>query len=143
MNGIMEALRKRQNDIRFIQVRHEEAAALMACGYAKYTGRLGACLVLREGSAGISIPTWKKRASPCAGVSSLIPTESSKQWKFMTTALAGAPKRFCASSKPPFLSAGTKEKSARPIGGRGKRRCGRICNSSAESSTQSQKGVKE
>src|SRR5947208_16763753 len=44
INGIMEALRKRQNDIRFIQLRHEEAAAFMACGYAKYTGRLGVCL---------------------------------------------------------------------------------------------------
>src|SRR5207237_3498658 len=28
----------------FIQVRHEEAAAFMACGYAKYTGKLGVCL---------------------------------------------------------------------------------------------------
>jgi pyruvate dehydrogenase (quinone)/pyruvate oxidase len=44
INGIMEALRKRQNAIRFVQVRHEEAAALMACGYAKYTGKLGVCL---------------------------------------------------------------------------------------------------
>src|SRR5256886_8070651 len=44
INGIMESLRKRQDDIRFIQVRHEEAAAFMACGYAKYTGRLGVCL---------------------------------------------------------------------------------------------------
>jgi pyruvate dehydrogenase (quinone) len=44
INGIMEALRKRREDIRFIQVRHEEAAAFMACGYAKYTGRLGVCL---------------------------------------------------------------------------------------------------
>jgi len=44
INGIMEALRNRQNDIRFIQARHEEAAAFMACGYAKYTGRLGVCL---------------------------------------------------------------------------------------------------
>ena len=41
INGIMEALRKRQDRIRFIQVRHEEAAAFMACGYAKFTGRLG------------------------------------------------------------------------------------------------------
>ncbi|HYY25928.1 MAG TPA: thiamine pyrophosphate-binding protein, partial [Candidatus Udaeobacter sp.] len=41
INGIMEALRKRQNDIRFIQVRHEEAAAFMACAFAKYTGKLG------------------------------------------------------------------------------------------------------
>ena len=44
INGIMEALRVRQEQITFIQVRHEEAAAFMACGYAKYTGRLGVCL---------------------------------------------------------------------------------------------------
>jgi len=44
INGIMEALRKRADKIRFIQVRHEEAAAFMACGYAKYTGKLGVCL---------------------------------------------------------------------------------------------------
>jgi pyruvate dehydrogenase (quinone)/pyruvate oxidase len=44
INGIMEALRKRQERIRFIQVRHEESAAFMACAYAKFTGRLGVCL---------------------------------------------------------------------------------------------------
>src|SRR5438309_10386419 len=44
INGIMEALRTRQDKIRFVQVRHEEAAAFMACGYAKVTGRLGVCL---------------------------------------------------------------------------------------------------
>src|SRR5688572_10590144 len=44
INGIMEALRERQEKIRFVQVRHEESAALMACGYAKYTGKLGVCL---------------------------------------------------------------------------------------------------
>lgn len=44
INGITEALRKRKGEVRFVQVRHEEAAALMACGYAKFTGRLGACL---------------------------------------------------------------------------------------------------
>ena len=38
INGIMESLRRRQDKVRFIQVRHEEAAAFMACGYAKYTG---------------------------------------------------------------------------------------------------------
>src|SRR5205823_12080319 len=41
INGIMEALRKAQDKIRFIQTRHEEAAAFMACGYAKFTGKLG------------------------------------------------------------------------------------------------------
>lgn len=44
INGLMEALRKRQDRIRFIQVRHEESAAFMACGYAKFTGKLGVCL---------------------------------------------------------------------------------------------------
>jgi pyruvate dehydrogenase (quinone) len=44
INGFMEALRARQDKVRFIQVRHEEAAAFMACGYAKFTGRLGVCL---------------------------------------------------------------------------------------------------
>jgi pyruvate dehydrogenase (quinone)/pyruvate oxidase len=44
INGLMEALRQRQERIRFIQVRHEESAAFMACGYAKYTGKLGVCL---------------------------------------------------------------------------------------------------
>src|SRR3954462_1523753 len=44
INGIIEALRQKQDSIRFIQVRHEESAAFMACAYAKFTGRLGVCL---------------------------------------------------------------------------------------------------
>src|SRR5947209_9802179 len=44
INGMMEALRKRKDEIRFVQVRHEESAAFMACAYAKWTGRLGVCL---------------------------------------------------------------------------------------------------
>ena len=44
INGIVEALRRRQHDIRFVLARHEEAAAFMACAYAKVTGRLGVCL---------------------------------------------------------------------------------------------------
>src|SRR2546422_4014976 len=54
INGIMEALRTRQEKIRFIQVRHEESAALMACGYAKYTGKLGVCLAT-SGPGGIHL----------------------------------------------------------------------------------------
>src|SRR5436190_15817128 len=50
----MEALRKRQEEIRFIQVRHEEAAAFAACGYAKFTGRLGCCLAT-SGPGGIHL----------------------------------------------------------------------------------------
>src|ERR1041385_988369 len=44
IDGVMEALRQRQDKIKFVHVRHEEAAAFMACGYAKYTGKLGVCL---------------------------------------------------------------------------------------------------
>src|SRR5919199_1898724 len=54
INGIMEALRTRQEKVRFIQVRHEEAAAFMACAYAKYTGRLGCCLAT-SGPGGIHL----------------------------------------------------------------------------------------
>ncbi len=44
INPLIEALRKRQGKIRFIAARHEEAAAFMASGYAKHTGKLGVCL---------------------------------------------------------------------------------------------------
>src|ERR1700676_2954545 len=54
INGIIEAFRKRQDKIRFIQVRHEEAAAFAACGYAKFTGRLGVC-VATSGPGGIHL----------------------------------------------------------------------------------------
>ena len=54
INGIMEALRRRRESIRFIQVRHEESAAFMACGYAKYTGKLGVCLAT-SGPGGIHL----------------------------------------------------------------------------------------
>ena len=54
VNGIFEALRTSQEKIRFIQVRHEEAAAFAACGYAKYTGRLGVCLAT-SGPGGIHL----------------------------------------------------------------------------------------
>src|SRR5213592_4883740 len=54
INGIMEALRKQGEKIRFIQVRHEESAAFMACGYAKYTGKLGVCIAT-SGPGGIHL----------------------------------------------------------------------------------------
>ncbi|MBV8208115.1 MAG: pyruvate oxidase [Acidobacteria bacterium] len=54
INGIMEALRTHQDKIKFLQVRHEEAAAFMACGYAKTTGRLGVCLAT-SGPGGIHL----------------------------------------------------------------------------------------
>ncbi len=54
INGIFESLRTRQDRLKFIQVRHEEAAAFAACGYAKYTGRLGVCLAT-SGPGGIHL----------------------------------------------------------------------------------------
>ena len=54
INGIMEALRKAKDKIQFIQVRHEEAAAFMACGYAKFTNKLGVCLAT-SGPGGIHL----------------------------------------------------------------------------------------
>lgn len=44
INPIYEALRKKQDKIKVITVRHEEAAAFMASAYAKATGKLGVCL---------------------------------------------------------------------------------------------------
>jgi pyruvate dehydrogenase (quinone) len=44
INGFIESLRRRQDKIKFILVRHEESAAFMACAYTKYTGKLGACV---------------------------------------------------------------------------------------------------
>jgi len=54
INGIMESLRKEKDAIQFIQVRHEETAAFMACGYAKFTGQLGVCLAT-SGPGGIHL----------------------------------------------------------------------------------------
>ena len=54
INAIIEGFRKHQDAIRFIQVRHEEAAAFMACAYAKFTGRLGVC-VATSGPGGIHL----------------------------------------------------------------------------------------
>jgi pyruvate dehydrogenase (quinone) len=54
INGIFESLRTRQDRIKLIQVRHEEAAAFAACGYAKHSGRLGVCLAT-SGPGGIHL----------------------------------------------------------------------------------------
>ena len=54
IDGFIESFRKVKDKIRFIQVRHEEAAAFMACGYAKFTGKLGVC-VATSGPGGIHL----------------------------------------------------------------------------------------
>jgi pyruvate dehydrogenase (quinone)/pyruvate oxidase len=54
INGIMEGLRRQSDKIRFVLVHHEEAAAFMATGYAKATGRIGVCLAT-SGPGGIHL----------------------------------------------------------------------------------------
>lgn len=54
IDGVFESLRTHADKIRFIQVRHEEAAAFMATGYAKFTGKLGCC-VATSGPGGIHL----------------------------------------------------------------------------------------
>ncbi len=54
VDGLFEALRTHQDKLKFIQVRHEEAAAFAACGYAKFSGRLGVCIAT-SGPGGIHL----------------------------------------------------------------------------------------
>ena len=54
IDGLFEGLRTHQDKLKFIQVRHEEAAAFAALGYAKYTGRLGVCMAT-SGPGGIHL----------------------------------------------------------------------------------------
>ena len=56
INGVVEALRGRQDRIRFVSVRHEESAAFMATSHAKWTGRLGCCLAT-TGPGGLHLLT--------------------------------------------------------------------------------------
>jgi len=44
INGLMGALNRADNAIEFIQTRHEEMAAFMACAHAKFTGEIGVCM---------------------------------------------------------------------------------------------------
>lgn len=54
VDGLFEALRTHQDKLKFIQVRHEEAAAFAACGYAKFSGKLGVCIAT-SGPGGIHL----------------------------------------------------------------------------------------
>lgn len=44
INGIMGALNRASDAMEFVQVRHEEMSAFMACAHAKFTGEVGVCL---------------------------------------------------------------------------------------------------
>jgi pyruvate dehydrogenase (quinone) len=43
INGLLGAFEEHQDEVRFIQTRHEEMAAFMACAHAKWTGDVGVC----------------------------------------------------------------------------------------------------
>src|ERR671936_1320082 len=44
INGIIGAIERAGDAINYVQVRHEEMAAFMACAHAKFTGEVGICL---------------------------------------------------------------------------------------------------
>lgn len=44
INGLIGALDRAKDKLEFVQVRHEEMAAFMACAHAKFTGEVGVCL---------------------------------------------------------------------------------------------------
>jgi len=44
INPVISALNRENPPIRFIQGRHEEMCAFMACAHAKFTGEVGVCL---------------------------------------------------------------------------------------------------
>lgn len=44
INGLLGAMGRAEHRLEFIQPRHEELAAFMACAHAKYTGQIGCCV---------------------------------------------------------------------------------------------------
>jgi len=44
INGLMGAFGRTREPLEFVQVRHEEMAAFMACAHAKFTGQVGVCM---------------------------------------------------------------------------------------------------
>src|SRR5881227_3405882 len=44
INALIGALERHKDTLKFVQVRHEEQAAFMACAHAKWTGEVGVCL---------------------------------------------------------------------------------------------------
>src|SRR5438309_9754081 len=44
INGIIGAIDRANGSVEYVQVRHEEMAAFMACAHAKFTGEVGVCL---------------------------------------------------------------------------------------------------
>jgi pyruvate dehydrogenase (quinone) len=77
INGIMGAFNRDDRGVRFIQARHEEMAAFMACGHAKFTGEVGVCLAT-SGPGAIHLLNGlydaKKSHAPVLAICGQVPT---------------------------------------------------------------------
>jgi glyoxylate carboligase len=60
INGLMGAFERIGDQMRFVQARHEELAAFMACAHAKFTGEVGVCMAT-SGPGAIAGP-WGRGA---------------------------------------------------------------------------------
>ena len=58
INGILGALNRTGGEFEFVQVRHEEMAAFMACAHSKFTGEVGVCLATSLKSVVRSTSCW-------------------------------------------------------------------------------------
>ena len=54
INGLMAAFDRQGERMQFVQARHEELAAFMACAHAKFTGEVGVCMAT-SGPGGIHL----------------------------------------------------------------------------------------
>jgi len=138
INAIMEALRKRQEQVRFVRVRHEGAAAFMTCGYAKCTGKLGLYLAT-SGPGGIHHlnglydANVGDRPRPCDHRMGSTRSRPPRANDGVTTTTAAQPLRAGSSRRqPPTISPGG---AARSRSGPGSARQGMIEMSPFVSST--------
>ncbi|MGY0693844.1 pyruvate oxidase [Virgibacillus sp. FSP13] len=78
INEFMDDLRKKEEEIDFIQIRHEEVGALAASSYAKLTGELGVCLSI-AGPGGVHLLNGlydaKKDRAPVLAIVGQVPSD--------------------------------------------------------------------
>lgn len=78
INELIDDLRKKQEEINFIQIRHEEVGALAASSYAKLTGKLGVCLSI-AGPGAVHLLNGlydaQKDGAPVLAIVGQVPTE--------------------------------------------------------------------
>src|SRR4051812_1600588 len=113
INATLGALDRHQDEIDFVQARHEEMAAFMACGHAKWTDEVGVCLAPSGPGAihllnglydakldhppPLAIVGEQKRGSPGAAD----PQEGDPQGLFKEVSPAGHTRMGGAAAPPP------------------------------------------